>query len=153
MPPGRRAGGALRRGVQRRCRRDGGAAIVAGNERVLRARLSDARFFWDQDLKQPLEHNLAKLEGVVFHARLGTQGSRVRAAGAAGRADRAAWSAPTRRWPHEAAQLAKADLATGMVAIRELQGVMGRYYALKGGEDPRVAEAIGLATPGRSAGR
>src|SRR5690606_4435316 len=56
---------------------DGGRAIIAGNERVLRARLWDARFFWEQDLKTPLEAKLAKLGGVVFHAELGTQGERV----------------------------------------------------------------------------
>ncbi|TDH59974.1 glycine--tRNA ligase subunit beta [Dankookia rubra] len=123
--------------------RDGGAAIVAGNERVLRARLSDARFFWDQDLKQPLESTLPKLEGVVFHARLGTQGQRVarleRLAGLVAPMGGAEPGLAAR-----AARLAKADLATGMVGeFPELQGVMGRYYALAGGEDPRVAEAIG----------
>ncbi len=123
---------------------DGGAAIVAGNERVLRARLSDARFFWDQDLKQKLESTLEKLEGVVFHAKLGTQGERVR------RLERlAGLIAPMvgadPALASRAAKLAKADLATGMVGeFPELQGVMGRYYALAGGEDPRVAEAIGV---------
>lgn len=121
---------------------DGGAAIVAGNERVLRARLSDARFFWDLDRKQSLESFLPKLDTVVFHAKLGTQGQRVArlerlariiAAKVGADADDAA----------RAARLAKADLATGMVGeFPELQGVMGRYYALGQGEKPAVAEAI-----------
>jgi len=122
---------------------DGGAAIVAGNERVLRARLSDARFFWDQDRKQKLEDFLPKLDDVVFHAKLGTQGQRV------ARLERlAALIAPQvgadTVKAARAAKLAKADLATGMVAeFPELQGVMGRYYALASGEDGDVAEAIG----------
>jgi glycyl-tRNA synthetase beta chain len=122
---------------------DGGATLVAGNERVLRARLSDARFFWDGDRQQKLEDFLPKLAGVVFHAKLGTQGQRVE------RLERLARSiAPTVGADPDlaarAAKLAKADLASGMVGeFPELQGVMGRYYALHGGEDPRVAEAIG----------
>jgi glycyl-tRNA synthetase beta chain len=122
---------------------DGGAALVAGNERVLRARLSDARFFWDQDRKQALEDFLPKLDQVVFHAKLGTQGQRV------ARLERLArWLAPhvgaDADLAARAARLAKADLASGMVGeFPELQGVMGRYYAMAGGEDPRVAEAIG----------
>ncbi len=121
---------------------DGGAAIVAGNERVLRARLSDARFFWDQDRKATLESRLKRLDDVVFHARLGTQGERVR------RLERLAGRiAPTigadPALAMRAARLAKADLASGMVGeFPELQGVMGRYYACHDGEDPRVAEAI-----------
>jgi glycyl-tRNA synthetase beta chain len=122
---------------------DGGAAIAAGNERVLRARLSDARFFWDQDRKQRLEDFLPKLDAVVFHAKLGTQGQRVvrlekLAALIAARIGADAALAA------RAAKLAKADLASGMVGeFPELQGVMGRYYAQAGGEDARVAEAIG----------
>jgi glycyl-tRNA synthetase beta chain len=122
---------------------DGGAALVAGNERVLRARLSDARFFWDQDRKQALEDFLPKLDEVVFHAKLGTQGQRV------ARLERLARHiAPMvgadANLAARAARLAKADLASGMVGeFPELQGVMGRYYALAGGEDSRVAEAIG----------
>ena len=122
---------------------DGGAAIVGGNERVLRARLSDARFFWDLDRKQSLESFLPKLDSVVFHARLGTQGDRVR------RLERLARHIAPKVGAEpdlagRAARLAKADLASGMVGeFPELQGVMGRYYALHGGEDPRVAEAIG----------
>jgi glycyl-tRNA synthetase beta chain len=121
---------------------DGGAALVAGNERVLRARLSDARFFWDQDLKTPLEDLLPKLDGVVFHAKLGTQGQRVR------RLERlAGLIAPMvgadPALAARAARLAKADLASGMVGeFPELQGVMGGYYARAGGEAPAVAAAI-----------
>jgi glycyl-tRNA synthetase beta chain len=123
--------------------KDGGRALVAGNERVLRARLSDARFFWDQDRKQALEDFLPKLDEVVFHAKLGTQGQRV------ARLERLArflaplvGAAPD--LAARAARLAKADLASGMVGeFPELQGIMGRYYAKAGGEDSRVAEAIG----------
>jgi glycyl-tRNA synthetase beta chain len=122
---------------------DGGATLVAGNERVLRARLSDARFFWDQDLKTPLEGFLPKLDGVVFHAKLGTQGERVfrlvRLAGVL-----APLVGAEKALAERAALLCKADLASGMVGeFPELQGVMGRYYARHHGEDPRVADAIG----------
>lgn len=121
---------------------DGGAAIVAGNERVLRARLADARFFWDLDRKQKLESFLPKLDSVVFHAKLGTQGQRVaRLENLAGLiAEKLGADAALAR---RAARLAKADLASGMVGeFPELQGVMGRYYAQGQGEDARVAEAI-----------
>ncbi|MBU8536225.1 glycine--tRNA ligase subunit beta [Falsiroseomonas tokyonensis] len=122
---------------------DGGATLIAGNERVLRARLSDARFFWDQDRKQRLDDFLPKLETVVFHAKLGTQGQRV------ARLERLArWLAPhlgaDPALAARAAKLAKADLASGLVGeFPELQGTIGRYYALHQGEDARVAEAIG----------
>jgi glycyl-tRNA synthetase beta chain len=122
---------------------DGGAAIIAGNERVLRARLSDARFFWDQDRKQTLESFLPKLDTVVFHAKLGTQGQRVV------RLEELAAEIATRigadaAQAARAAKLAKADLASGMVGeFPELQGVMGRYYALADGENAQVAEAVG----------
>jgi glycyl-tRNA synthetase beta chain len=121
---------------------DAGATLVAGNERVLRARLSDARFFWDLDRQQKLEAFLPKLESVVFHAKLGTQGQRV------ARLEKLArWIAPHVGADAEdaarAAKLAKADLASGMVGeFPELQGVMGRYYALPH-EKREVAEAIG----------
>ena len=121
---------------------DGGAAIVAGNERVLRARLSDARFFWDLDRKQKLESFLPKLDSVVFHAKLGTQGQRVARLANLARliAEKLGADATLAR---RAARLAKADLASGMVGeFPELQGVMGRYYALGQWEDARVAEAI-----------
>jgi glycyl-tRNA synthetase beta chain len=122
---------------------DGGAAIVAGNERVLRARLADARFFWDLDRRQRLEDFLPKLDTVVFHAKLGTQGQRV------ARLERLARFIAERigadpALAARAARLAKADLASGMVGeFPELQGVMGRYYALHQGEPGDVAEAIG----------
>jgi len=121
---------------------DGGAAIVAGNERVLRARLSDARFFWDQDRKQPLEAYLPKLAEVTFHAKLGSQRDRVdrllRLAG-----ELAPLVGADRTLAERAALLCKADLVTGMVGeFPELQGVMGRYYALAHGEDGAVANAI-----------
>ncbi|WP_135467968.1 glycine--tRNA ligase subunit beta [Crenalkalicoccus roseus] len=122
--------------------RDGGAAIVAGNERVLRARLADARFFWDQDRKQTLESFLPRLEHVVFYEKLGTQGERVSRLETLAAAI-APMIGADRALATRAARLAKADLASGMVGeFPELQGVMGRYYALHGGEDPRVAEAI-----------
>jgi glycyl-tRNA synthetase beta chain len=122
--------------------RDGGAAIIAGNERVLRARLSDARFFWDQDRKETLESRLPRLDGVVFHAKLGTQGERVKRLEALARL-LAPMVGADAALAARAARLAKADLASGMVGeFPELQGVMGRYYALHDGEDPRVADAI-----------
>lgn len=125
---------------------DGGAALVAGNERVLRARLSDARFFWDQDRKQRLEDFLPKLEGVTFHAKLGTQRQRVaRLVRLAGHL--APLVGADVALAERAALLCKADLASGMVGeFPELQGLMGGYYARaqggEAGEDGRVAEAI-----------
>jgi glycyl-tRNA synthetase beta chain len=122
---------------------DGGTAIVAGNERVLRARLSDARFFWQQDRKVPLAARVPKLAGRVFHAELGTVLDKV---GRMGRlAETLIPSIPGAdpKQVARAAELAKADLSTGMVGeFPELQGVMGRYYALDGGEPPAVADAI-----------
>ena len=134
---------------------DGGAAIVAGNERVLAARLHDARFFWEQDLKVGLEAHGKKLADVVFHEKLGSQAERVARIARLARelarelapivgadadeAERAARLAKAER----AARLAKADLMTGMVGeFPELQGVMGRYYALEQGESEAVAQAI-----------
>jgi glycyl-tRNA synthetase beta chain len=121
---------------------DGGAAIAAGNARVLSARLSDARFFWTEDRKQPLEARLEKLKGVTFHAKLGTMAERVErlemlAAEIAPKVGADAAKAV------QAARLAKADLATGMVGeFPELQGIMGGYYARAEGLSPVVAEAI-----------
>lgn len=122
---------------------DGGRQIVAGNERVLRARLSDARFFWDQDRLTPLEARLPALDHVVFHARLGSVGDRVR------RLERLAAmiaayvpDADVAR-AGEAARLCKADLVSGMVGeFPELQGLMGRYYAIEQKRDGAVADAI-----------
>ncbi|MBC9207255.1 glycine--tRNA ligase subunit beta [Roseomonas aerophila] len=121
---------------------DGGTAIIAGNERVLRARLSDARFFWDQDRKQALESFLPKLSSVVFHAKLGTQGQRVQRLEKLARFLAPKLGADV-ALATRAAGLAKADLATGLVGeFPELQGIIGRYYALHHGEAPQVAEAI-----------
>ena len=120
---------------------DGGKVIVAGNERVIRARLSDAKFFYEADLKTRLEDRLPKFENIVFHEKLGTQAARIK------RIERlAAEIAPlvgadvekTKR----AARLAKADLLTEVVGeFPELQGLMGKYYALAQGEDASVAAA------------
>lgn len=121
---------------------DGGKAIVAGNERVIRARLQDAKFFYDADLKTPLEDRLPKFGQIVFHEKLGTQAERV------DRIERLAAelaplvgadAAKVRR----AARLCKADLLSEMVGeFPELQGTMGRYYAEAQGEDEAVAHAI-----------
>jgi glycyl-tRNA synthetase beta chain len=122
---------------------DGGAAIVAGNERVLRARFADARHFWDLDRSRTLESRLPALDTVTFHARLGSQGARAR------RLERlAGFLAPLLGADAAAAAraglLAKADLTTGMVGeFPELQGVMGGYYAAHDGEAADVACAIG----------
>jgi glycyl-tRNA synthetase beta chain len=120
---------------------DSGKAIIDGNERVIRARLSDAKFFYETDLKTKLEERLAKFDSIVFHEKLGTQGERIK------RIERlAAEIAPlvgadvekTKR----AARLAKADLLTEVVGeFPELQGLMGKYYALAQGEDASVAAA------------
>jgi glycyl-tRNA synthetase beta chain len=120
---------------------DGGRTIVGGNERVIRARLSDAKFFYEADLKTKLEDRLPKFENIVFHEKLGTQAGRI------ARIERlAAEIAPlvgadvekTKR----AAHLAKADLLTEVVGeFPELQGLMGKYYALAQGEDASVAAA------------
>jgi len=147
---------------------DHGGKIVDGNQRVLRARLADTKFFWDQDLKHRLEDNLPKLDDIIFHEKLGTVGDRV------GRLARLArWLVeqhvviPAKagiqsRHPldsrlrgndeevarladqaERAARLSKADLLSGMVGeFPELQGVMGKYYAEKQGEDAAVANAI-----------
>ncbi len=108
---------------------DGGAAIVAGNERVVRARLSDAAFFWETDRKVRLEDRLVKLDNIVFHEKLGTQGARVERIAALARALAPSVGADP-ALAERAARLAKADLVTEMVGeFPELQGLMGRYYA------------------------
>jgi glycyl-tRNA synthetase beta chain len=116
--------------------------IIAGNERVLRARLADAKFFFDQDRKVGLEPRLARLETVVYHNQLGTQAGRVaRLVQLAGRI--AAMTGADRAQAERAARLAKADLASDMVGeFPELQGLMGRFYAEHAGEPPVVAAAI-----------
>jgi glycyl-tRNA synthetase beta chain len=137
---------------------DGGKAIVAGNERVIRARLADAKFFHDSDLKTRLEDRLPKFKHIVFHEKLGTQWERIERI--EGLADEIArrpefFSGQTlspddfkqeqdtyRRQVRRAAWLAKADLLTEVVGeFPELQGVMGKYYALAQGEDASVAAA------------
>ena len=121
---------------------DGGATIIAGNERVIRARLSDARFFYETDLKAPLGDRLEKLKTITFHAKLGTQFERVeRIVALAGElAPRIGADAAKAQ---AAARLAKADLVTEMVGeFPELQGLMGRIYALAQGQEPQVAAAI-----------
>jgi glycyl-tRNA synthetase beta chain len=120
---------------------DGGKTIVAGNERVIRPRLSDAKFFYETDLKTRLEDRLPKFDGIVFHEKLGTQAERI------ARIERlAAEIAPLVGADVEkarrAAKLAKADLLTEVVGeFPELQGLMGKYYALAQGEDASVAAA------------
>ena len=143
---------------------DGGAKIVEGNRKVLAARLSDARFFYDTDVKVPLEEQATKLEKIVFHEKLGTVADKVERV-----AKLARWlveegivggpspsSATITRHPGEgrgdgtladqaerAARLAKADLVTGMVGeFPELQGLIGGYYAAAQGEDEAVANAV-----------
>jgi glycyl-tRNA synthetase beta chain len=123
---------------------DGGKEIVAGNEKVIRARLSDAKFFWDQDLKKPLDEMASHLASITFHEKLGSQKDRVEriselAHQIAGAVD--ANPDDARR----AAQLCKADLVSGMVGeFPELQGLMGRTYAERAKTKPEIARAIEL---------
>jgi glycyl-tRNA synthetase beta chain len=120
------------------------SAVVQGNERVIRPRLADAKFFFDQDRKRTLEDRVAGLAKVVYHNKLGSQGERVERVRAIARqigerlgGDILATQAD------QAAMLAKADLLTDMVGeFPELQGTMGRYYALNDGRSPLVADAI-----------
>ena len=127
------------------------AAIVAGNERVLRARLADARFFWEQDRRQALDKFLPALDGVVFHARLGSMYEKARRIERLARSLFIAIQKANPNWapdgdPDEVARaglLCKADLVTEMVGeFPDLQGLMGRYYAEADGEIPAVCEAI-----------
>jgi glycyl-tRNA synthetase beta chain len=133
---------------------DGGAAIAAGNARVVRARLSDARHFWRTDLAplpdykdkadKPLDQRLEKLKAlnIVFHEKLGTQGERVERIAALAR-ELAPIVGADAGLAERAAKLAKADLVTEMVGeFPELQGLTGRYYAAAQGEEPSVADAI-----------
>jgi glycyl-tRNA synthetase beta chain len=120
---------------------DGGKEIIAGNERVIRARLSDAKFFYETDLKTRLEDRLPKFRDIVFHEKLGTQAERI-----ARIVKLAVELAPLvkadPRKVERAARLCKADLLTEVVGeFPELQGLMGRYYALAQGEDASVAAA------------
>ena len=120
---------------------DGGKAIVAGNERVIRARLSDAKFFYETDLKTRLEDRLPKFEHIVFHEKLGTQAERIKRIEQLA-AELAPLVGADVEKAKRAAQLCKADLLTEMVGeFPELQGLMGRYYAEEQGEDEAVAHA------------
>ncbi|MBE7217701.1 MAG: glycine--tRNA ligase subunit beta [Caulobacteraceae bacterium] len=122
---------------------DGGAALAAGNARVLSARLNDARFFWDEDRKPgAFDRWLEKLKGVTFHAKLGSMAERVeRIAALAGEIAPLVGADPD--LAERAARLAKADLASAMVGeFPELQGVMGGYYARLAGEPDAVADAV-----------
>lgn len=120
---------------------DGGATIIGGNERVVRARLSDAKFFWETDQKVRLEDRLEKLKSSVFHEKLGTQYERVERIAALAR-ELAPIVGADPELAERAARLAKADLVTEMVGeFPELQGLMGRYYATLQGEHPSVAAA------------
>jgi glycyl-tRNA synthetase beta chain len=122
---------------------DGGKQIVSGNERVLRARLSDAKFFWDQDRKTTLASKAPALKNRIFHAKLGTldkKMDRVKMLAV----DIASYvSGADKDQVSNASHLAKADLSTGLVGeFPDLQGIIGRYYALYDGESPEVADAI-----------
>ena len=121
---------------------DGGRTIVAGNNKVIAARLSDAKFFWDQDRKVKLEEWAKKLDAITFHAKLGNQGERVRRIETLA-AEIAKKIGADPEKAKLASRLAKADLVTGMVGeFPELQGLMGRYYALDQHVDPDVADAV-----------
>ena len=122
--------------------KDGGDAISAGNARVVRARLADAKFFYDQDKLQTLESRIPQLKNVVYHNKLGTQAERVERVKAIA-AKVADLIGANRDQAVRAAQLAKVDLLTLMVGeFPELQGIMGEYYALHDGENEEVALAI-----------
>ncbi|HTI31479.1 MAG TPA: glycine--tRNA ligase subunit beta [Sphingomonas sp.] len=123
---------------------DGGAAIVDGNRKVLAARLADAKFFWDNDVRVPLEQQAQKLSGIVFHEKLGTVADKVERV-----AKLASWLceegivAGDAALAERAARLCKADLVTGTVGeFPELQGVIGGHLARAQGEDGRIADAI-----------
>lgn len=121
---------------------DGGKVIAEGNAKVLSSRLSDARFFWDEDVKVGFAPWLDKLSGVTFHAKLGTMAERVDRIVALARAIAPLVGADPDK-AAEAARLAKADLASQMVGeFPELQGLMGGYYARAAGMDPQIADAI-----------
>lgn len=122
---------------------DGGKALAAGNSRVLSARLNDARFFWDEDRKDGnFDAWLKKLEGVTFHAKLGTMAERVERIAALAREIAPLVGADPDQ-AEKAARFAKADLASGMVGeFPELQGIMGGYYLREAGEDAAIADAV-----------
>ena len=125
--------------------KDGGEAIVEGSKRVLAARLADARFFWEQDLKVPLEEQAKKLGGIVFHEKLGTLADKVERVAKLARwlAEQGIVQGAKAAQVERAARQAKADLVTGMVGeFPELQGVIGGYLAQAQGEPKAVADAI-----------
>jgi len=118
------------------------SAVVGGNERVVRPRLADAKFFFDQDRKKTLESRVAGLAKVVYHNKLGTQGERIERVRAIAKAIAAKLGVDAQQ-ADTAARLAKADLLTDMVGeFPELQGIMGRYYALHDGLPAEIADAI-----------
>ena len=122
--------------------KDDGATIVSGNERVVRARLSDAKFFWETDLKVKLEDRLEKLKSITFHAKLGTQYERVERLVALAKELAPIVKADVTQ-AARAALLCKADLVSEMVGeFPEVQGLMGRYYATRQGEDASIAAAL-----------
>lgn len=122
---------------------DNNAKIIAGNERVLRARLHDAKFFWDQDRKVTLQSRLPKLENIVFHAKLGSLAERVLRLRGLARELSADIANCDVKLADRAAEIGKADLVSQMVfEFTELQGLMGKYYAENDGEAPEVANAI-----------
>ena len=120
------------------------SAVIGGNERVVRPRLADAKFFFDQDRKKTLASRVAGLDKVVYHNKLGSQGERVTRVRAIAKAIGQQLGGPAlAAQADQAAQLAKTDLVTDMVGeFPELQGIMGRYYALNDGLAPEVADAI-----------
>lgn len=121
---------------------DNGSKIIDGNQRVLRARLSDTKFFWDQDLKSKLEDHLPALDEIVFHAKLGTVGDRVKRLALSSGYIAGLIGADVQK-AKLAAKLSKSDLVTGMVdECPELQGLMGKYFAIAEGQDAEVADAI-----------
>jgi glycyl-tRNA synthetase beta chain len=125
-------------------RPDDAGAVITGNQRVVRPRLADAKFFFDQDRKQSLESRLPRLDKVVYHAKLGSLGERVQRVRTIARAIGEQIGGPAlAQQADRAAQLAKADLLTDMVGeFPELQGVMGGYYARHDGESEAVALAV-----------
>ena len=119
------------------------AVVVNGNQRVLRARLSDAMFFWEEDQKQPLAENLEKLKQVIYQAKLGSSYEKVERFSRIARSLAERFEPESAELTERAARLAKCDLETKMVyEFPELQGIMGREYARLEGEDPRVSAAI-----------
>jgi glycyl-tRNA synthetase beta chain len=121
---------------------DSGKTIIAGNNKVIAARLSDAKFFWDQDRKTKLEDLLPKLDGITFHAKLGMEGERIKRIEALATEIAKTIGADVEK-TKLAARLSKTDRVSAMVGeFPELQGLMGRYYALDQGIDAEVADAI-----------